>query len=68
VSRATPWQPQRWHPVVVVDEPAREHGAIGIEALPSHDEPELVQAAEHRQVRAAETGIRGSVVQRRGLS
>ena len=54
-------------PVVGVDDPAREHGTIGVEALPGHDEPELVEAAEHGQVRAAEAGIRGSVVQRRGL-
>ena len=48
-------------PVVGVDDPAREHRTIGVEALPGHDEPELVQAAEHGQVRAAEAGIRGSV-------
>ena len=55
-------------PVVGVDDPAREHGTIRIESLPGHDESELVQAAEHGHVRAAETGIRGSVVHRRGLS
>ena len=54
-------------PVVGVDDPARQHGPIRVEALPGHDEPELVQAAEHRQVRAAEAGIRGSVSARRGL-
>ncbi len=54
-------------PVVGVDDPAREHGTVRIEALPGHDEPELVEAAEHGQVRAAEAGIRGSVVHRRGL-
>ena len=54
-------------PVVGVDDPAREHGTIRVEALPGHDEPELVQAAEHGQVGAAEAGIRGSVVHRRGL-
>ena len=55
-------------PVIGVDDPAREHGTIRIETLPGHDQPELVQAAEHCQVGAAETGIRGSVVHRRGLS
>ena len=54
-------------PVVGVDDPAREHGTIRVEALPGHDEPELVQAAEHGQVGAAEAGIRGSVSHRRGL-
>jgi hypothetical protein len=54
-------------PVVRVDDAAGEHRAIGVEALTGHDEPELVQAAEHSQVGAAEAGVRGSVVQRRGL-
>jgi hypothetical protein len=54
-------------PVVVVDDPARQLGTIRVEALPGHDEPEFVQAAEHGQVGAAEAGIRGSVSHRRGL-
>jgi hypothetical protein len=54
-------------PVVGVDDPAGEHRAIGVEALAGHDESELVQAAEHSQVRTAEAGVRGSVSHRRGL-
>jgi len=54
-------------PVVRLDHPARQQGTIRVESLASHDQPELVRAAEHRQVRTAKTGITGSVVQRRGL-
>ena len=54
-------------PVVVVDHPAGEHSAVRVKALPGHHEAELVEATERCQVRAAEVGIRGSVVQRRGL-
>ncbi len=54
-------------PVVRIGDPAGQHGPVGIESLPGHDEPELFQPAEHGQVRAAENGIRGSVSHCRGL-
>jgi hypothetical protein len=54
-------------PVVRLDDPAGEHRAIRVKALTGHDQSELVQAAEHGQVGTAEAGVRGSVVQRRGL-
>jgi hypothetical protein len=37
-------------PVVGIDDPASEHGPVGIETLPGHHEPQLVQPAEHGQV------------------
>jgi hypothetical protein len=54
-------------PLVGVDDPAGQHRPVRVEALPGHNEAELVEAAEHGQVGTAEAGIRGSVVQRRGL-
>jgi transposase len=49
-------------PVVRFDDPACEHGPIRVQALTGHDETQLVKPAEHGQVRAAESGIPGSVV------
>ena len=46
-------------PVVVDDDPAGQHRPVGAEALPGDDEAELVEAAEHGQVRAAENGLQG---------
>ena len=45
-------------PPVVLHDPAREHGSIRFEALPGHDQPELVKAGEGRQVRASEGSVR----------
>ena len=45
-------------PRIVVDDAAGQHGPLGFNALPRHDQTELIQAAEGRQVRGSE----GSVV------
>jgi transposase len=48
-------------PLVSVDDPARQHGPITVEALPRDLKSELVEPAEDGQIRAAEAGRRGSV-------
>jgi hypothetical protein len=45
-------------PLVVVDDPAGQHRAIRFQALPGHQQPELIQAAERGQVRAGEGSVR----------
>jgi len=44
-------------PPIRFDHPARQHRAIGLQALPDHDEAELVQARERGQVRASEGSV-----------
>jgi hypothetical protein len=48
-------------PLVGVDDPAGQHRPVRVEALPGDNEAELVETAEHGQVRAIEAR-RGSVV------
>ena len=44
-------------PLVGIDDPAGQQGTAGLEALPDHQEPELVEAAERGQVRAREGSV-----------
>lgn len=48
-------------PLVGLEDPTRKDRAIGLEALASHFEPELVETAEGGQISAAEAGHGGSV-------
>lgn len=53
-------------PVVRLDDSAGEHGPLRFEALASHDEAKLVEAAEPGQVRARESKVRQVEVFRNG--
>ena len=44
-------------PVVVRDDPTRDHGAIGLETLPDRAQSEPVEAGESRQVRGSEGSV-----------
>ncbi|ABK73578.1 hypothetical protein MSMEG_5377 [Mycolicibacterium smegmatis MC2 155] len=48
-------------PPILIGDPARQHGPIRVEALAGHLQPELVEAAESRQVSAGEARPTGSV-------
>jgi hypothetical protein len=47
--------------LVGIDNPARKNRPLRLKALPDHLQPELIKAAEGRQISAAEAGARGSV-------
>ena len=47
-------QPQRRHHLVGFEDPAREHGTAGFEALAGHLKSELVETAERGQIGARE--------------
>ncbi|GFG93725.1 hypothetical protein MBOU_57670 [Mycobacterium bourgelatii] len=48
-------------PPILFDEPARQHRAIISEVLAGHLQPELIEAAESREVSAGEARPTGSV-------
>ncbi|CPT92159.1 Uncharacterised protein [Mycobacteroides abscessus] len=45
-------------PAVLVGDPAGQHGPLGCYALPGHLRPQLIEAAERRQIRASEGSVR----------
>ncbi|GFG76091.1 hypothetical protein MBOT_34560 [Mycobacterium botniense] len=45
-------------PRVVIDDPARQHRPISLQALAGHLQPELIKAAEHGQIGASEGSVR----------
>ena len=53
-------------PPILLGDPARQHRTIGSEALAGHLQPELVEAAEHGQIRAREGSVRHVEVFRMG--
>ena len=66
VSHAAPCSPQRWHQSSRSRTRQAITARIRLEALPEHDEAEIVRASEGRQVRVSEGSLRHVLVFRVG--